>query len=87
MLSYPAELAQNHPLRNSPRVYGSFTNAELTIETSAHVITRAERAHWRLTWKERLAHNARSEDAPSLTLHGLPATFAHVYGLVFLGAE
>jgi ketosteroid isomerase-like protein len=46
------------------------------------VLTRAERAHWRLSWEERLARNARPATSPHLTLtiHGLPATFASVYG-------
>jgi len=53
------------------------------------IVTRAERAHWRFTWDQRLARNARSTTAPSLTLtiHGLPATFAHVYGFGLLRAE
>ena len=43
--------------------------------------TRAQRAHWRLSWKERLARNARPLTAPPLevTLHGLPVTFAQVF--------
>jgi len=53
-----------------------------------HVMTRAQRAHWRLNWQERLARNARPSTAPplTLTLHGLPATFAHVYGFALLEA-
>src|SRR5947209_14693460 len=45
-------------------------------------LTRSERAHWRLSWAERLARNARPSDAPRLvvTLHGLPATFAASLG-------
>jgi hypothetical protein len=48
------------------------------------VQTRAERAHWRLSWDERLARNARLSSAPSLliTIHGLPATFAQFFGFV-----
>jgi hypothetical protein len=48
--------------------------------------TRAQRAHWRLSWKERLAHNARPSSAPPLaiTLHGLPATFAKVFGFALV---
>jgi len=44
--------------------------------------TRAQRAHWRLSWNERLARNARPSTAPLLevTIHGLPATFANVFG-------
>ncbi|HEY7418542.1 MAG TPA: hypothetical protein VH593_25420 [Ktedonobacteraceae bacterium] len=39
--------------------------------------TRAARAHWRLSWEERLARNTRPPTAPSveITLHGLPASF------------
>lgn len=50
------------------------------------VLTRAERAHWRLSWHQRLARNARSSTASPVTLllHGLPATFAHGYGFAFL---
>ena len=49
-------------------------------------LTRAKRAHWRLSWEERLARNARPSDAPRLvvTLHGLPAIFAHAFGFDLL---
>jgi len=52
------------------------------------VITRAQRAHWRFSWQQRLARNARPSTAPplTLTLHGLPATFAHAYGFAHLEA-
>jgi hypothetical protein len=57
-------------------------------ETTEHLITRTERAHWRLSWQERLARNARSSTAPllTLTLYGLPATFAYAYGFALLEA-
>lgn len=47
------------------------------------VLTRAERAHWRLSWRQRLARNARPSEAPllSITLHGLPASFAETFAL------
>jgi len=50
------------------------------------ILTRAERAHWRLSWAERLARNARPPDAPRLvvTLHGLPAPFASSFGFDLL---
>jgi len=50
------------------------------------ILTRAERAHWRLSWDQRLARNARPADAPRLivTLHGLPATFATAFGFDLL---
>jgi hypothetical protein len=49
-------------------------------------LTRAKRAHWRLSWEERLARNVRPSDAPRLvvTLHGLPATFARSFGFDLL---
>jgi len=56
--------------------------------TKQQVMTRAQRAHWRLSRHERLVRNARPSSAPqlTLTLHGLPATFAHVYGFALLEA-
>ncbi len=50
--------------------------------------TRAQRAHWRLSWNERLARNARPSSAPPLaiTLHGLPATFAQFFGFALVAA-
>jgi hypothetical protein len=50
------------------------------------VWTRAEREHWRLSWEQRLARNARPADAPRLivTLHGPPATFASAFGFDLL---
>ena len=43
--------------------------------------TRAERAHWRLSWTERLARNARPPTAPAveIVLHGLPAPFIQAF--------
>ena len=44
----------------------------------AHVQTRAQRAHWRLSWHERMARNARLATASPLeiTIYGLPASLA-----------
>jgi hypothetical protein len=52
------------------------------------ISTRAQRAHWRLSWEERLARNARPPTAPSLeiTLHGLPMTFVQAFGLPIIQA-
>src|SRR6266851_9289449 len=57
----------------------------VTLPTE-NILTRAQRAHWRLSWEQRLARNARPSDAPPLivTLHGLPATFAHSFGFALL---
>ncbi len=54
--------------------------------TIEKLVTRAERAHWRLSWDQRLSRNARPADAPRLivTLHGLPATFAAAFGFDLL---
>jgi hypothetical protein len=51
-----------------------------------NVLTRAQRAHWRLSWEQRLARNARLSDVPRLvvTLHGLPASFARSFGFDLL---
>ena len=48
--------------------------------------TRAQRAHWRLSWGQRSTRNARPPDASPLTvtLHGLSASFAHFFGFAFL---
>jgi len=56
--------------------------------TDEQVITRAQRAHWRLSWDERFARNARPLTAPLLevTIHGLPATFASVFGFGLVNA-
>ncbi|MFL5667647.1 MAG: hypothetical protein ACJ8BW_40820 [Ktedonobacteraceae bacterium] len=56
------------------------------ISPSEAISTRAQRAHWRLSWEQRLARNARPTDAPSLvfTLHGLPTTFARSFGFDLL---
>lgn len=53
---------------------------------TSDVLTRAERAHWRLSWEQRLTRNARPSDAPRLcvTLHGLPVTFARAFGFELL---
>jgi hypothetical protein len=58
----------------------------LTKAPTEKILTRAERAHWRLSWDQRLARNARPADAPRLvvTLHGLPATFASSFGFDLL---
>jgi hypothetical protein len=61
------------------------TPSPVTTETS-EVSTRAQRAHWRLSWEQRLARNARPSDASPLTvtLHGLSAPFARSFGFEFL---
>jgi hypothetical protein len=57
-----------------------------TVGTDEHVMTRQQRAHWRFSWEQRLAHNARPVTAPSLTItiHGLSASFAHIYAFDLL---
>jgi hypothetical protein len=48
------------------------------------LLTRPQRAHWRLSWEQRLSRNARPASSPpvTVTLHGLPAAFAQMYGFV-----
>lgn len=71
--------SQTTCLESSPPLSRAQTSAE-------KILTRAERAHWRLSWNQRLARNARPTDAPRLivTLHGLPATFARSFGFDLL---
>jgi hypothetical protein len=47
------------------------------------LLSRAERAHWRLSWAERLARNARRSAAPDIAikLFGIPDAFATALGL------
>ena len=47
------------------------------------LLSRAERAHYRLSWAERLGRNARRSAAPdvSIKLFGIPETFATSLGL------
>jgi hypothetical protein len=49
----------------------------------AAVQTRAQRAHYRLSWQQRLARNARLSSASpvEVTIHGLPGAFAQSIGL------
>lgn len=46
-------------------------------------LSREQRAHWRLSWAERLARNARAPtaDPVTITLFGVPDAFAHFLGL------
>jgi hypothetical protein len=47
------------------------------------VQTRAQRAHYRLSWQQRMARNTRLFSAFPLevTIHGLPVAFAQSIGL------
>ncbi|HJT58254.1 MAG TPA: hypothetical protein VJ761_17250, partial [Ktedonobacteraceae bacterium] len=47
------------------------------------ILSRAQRAHYRLCWQERLAHNARQEASSQVTikLFGIPENFAASLGL------
>ncbi len=46
-------------------------------------LSRAQRAHWRMTWQQRLARNARPPTAPpvEMTVYGLSPAFAQALGL------
>ncbi len=57
---------------------------ETLVPTKPHsppLETRAERAHWRLSWVQRLTRNARPSTAPSveIVLHGLSAPFIQAF--------
>jgi hypothetical protein len=57
--------------------------AALAPSPPIRLISRAERARWRLSWAERLARNARPKTAPdvSIKLFGIPDAFATSLGL------
>jgi hypothetical protein len=61
---------------------GSVSHAQDASLPYLEVSTRAQRAHCRLRWDERLARNARPATSCPLevTIHGLPATFARSFG-------
>ena len=63
--------------------FGSLQPEEHQPVSHDDLQTRAQRAHWRLSWHERMARNARLSTASPLevTLHGLPAVFAQSFGL------
>ena len=54
-----------------------------TIASSSPMISRAERAHYRSSWDERLARNARdaTTERITLTLFGIPTRLATFLGL------
>lgn len=55
---------------------------QLPPENGEALLTREQRAHYRLSWSERQARNARPADAPRLCvlLHGLPVHFFETFG-------
>ncbi|GHO57832.1 hypothetical protein [Ktedonobacter robiniae] len=57
--------------------------APTTQSPSVLLLSRAERAHYRLSWEQRLARNARRSAAPdvSIKLFGIPDAFAVALGL------
>ena len=61
--------------------FSSVQQEEKMAISHSDVQTRAERAHWRITWDQRLARNARLSTASPLqvTIHGLPAAFAQSF--------
>jgi hypothetical protein len=61
---------------------GSAPVSDTSADLASSLITRSQRAHWRLSWEQRLSRNARPTSSPlvTITLHGLPAAFAQCYG-------
>jgi hypothetical protein len=57
--------------------------APSALPLPVRLLSRAERAHWRLSWAERLARNARPKAASdvSIKLFGIPDAFATALGL------
>ena len=58
-------------------------SASPAAPTTSGPFTRRQRAHWRMSWEQRLARNTCSPLAPSVTLHlfGIPSAFAISRGL------
>jgi hypothetical protein len=71
--------------RETVQLMSGATSTPIATETPK-VFTRTQRAHWRLSWEQRLARNARpSDDSPLIvTLHGLSAAFACCLGFDLL---
>ena len=67
---------------------GAKPTQERCVTLREQVLTRSQRAHWRLSWEERFARNARLATSSPLvvTIHGLPATFASSFGFGLLPA-
>jgi hypothetical protein len=95
----PPYLSASHPIlwgdwsRSQPRrawirgprshlVIVEAPSVSLPLSTSSP-FSRAERAHWRLSWHQRLARNARLSSAPpvEITVYGLSPVFAQALGL------
>lgn len=71
-------------LLRHPRVDIEFAKTAPSAQSPpTRLISRAERAHYRLSWAERLARNARRSAAPdaSIKLFGIPDAFATSFGL------
>jgi len=57
--------------------------SQIQPETPTPLFSRAQRAHYRISWAERLARNARGGSTPgvAITLFGVPGGFAAFLGL------
>ena len=73
-------------IRSQTTCLDSSSLCSSSLAPAEKTLTRAERAHWRLSWVQRLARNARPSHAPRLivTLHGLPDPFARSFGFDLL---
>jgi hypothetical protein len=58
------------------------TSASLTVKSA--LLSRSQRAHYRLSWAERLARNARPENCGRVMIHlfGVPEGFVTSLGRV-----
>jgi hypothetical protein len=72
-----------HRLRTQTVTITSQQVAPLAASQADGPQTRQQRAHYRMSWDQRLARNASSPLAPSVALHlfGIPAAFAASLGL------
>ncbi len=73
-------------LRTQTVTVTSVPDASRLEPAATSPLTRRQRAHWRLSWAQRLARNARSPSRPSVQIHlfGIPLAFATLLGLASL---
>lgn len=72
-----------HLLRTQTVTLSFVPPVALTDSTARGPFTRRQRAHWRISWAERLSRNACFQLQPSVKFHlfGIPTAFATSLGL------
>lgn len=70
-------------LLHRQRVEIQVESGEATPSVTPAPLSRAQRAHTRLSWDQRLVRNARAQSRvkPTITLFGVPEAFAALLGM------